>query len=119
MIAWETGTIEDATTIVGARGTEHGEPAYGDYHWLSPGKRTLRPRDAGDDVKYLQSRLDVLADGYFGPETAQALAAFRRAHGLTDEAVAGREVWSLLMTTSAVSESRRRRWWPAPLRAAR
>lgn len=117
MIAWETGTIENATG--GARGTGQGQPAFGDYHWLSPGSRTVRLGDAGDDVKYLQSKLAVPADGYFGAATARALASFRQAHGLTDEAVAGREVWSLLITAPAVSEPRRRRWWPAPMRAAR
>ena len=119
MIAWETGTIGDPATAMRARGTTSVGPAYGDYHWLSPGSRTVRPLDAGDDVKYLQSTLGVPADGYFGPDTAQALAAFRQAHGLSDEAVAGREVWSLIVTTPAATASRRRRWWPVTMRAAR
>jgi peptidoglycan hydrolase-like protein with peptidoglycan-binding domain len=125
MIAWETGTVDSANRselapepVVGESADATGPATFGDYHWLSPGTRTLRPLDAGDDVKFLQARLGVRPDGYFGPDTTQALVAFREANGLPAEPVAGREVWSLLIVTTT-TVPQRRRWWPAPLRAAR
>jgi peptidoglycan hydrolase-like protein with peptidoglycan-binding domain len=125
MIAWETGSVDSAdrsvltTEPAAVADAETAAPtSYGDYHWLSPGTRTLRPLDAGDDVKFLQARLGVRSDGYFGPDTTRALIAFREANGLPAEPEAGREVWSLLIVATS-SVPQRRRWWPAPLRAAR
>jgi peptidoglycan hydrolase-like protein with peptidoglycan-binding domain len=100
------------------RGTG-GRAGYGNYQWLSPGSRTLRLNDAGDDVKFLQRHLGVEADGYFGPDTAQALAQFRQVCGIDagpDEAlvaprvVAGRDVWSALLGTRSALPRTRRRW---------
>ncbi|HEY7717962.1 MAG TPA: peptidoglycan-binding domain-containing protein [Pedococcus sp.] len=111
MIAWETGALDGAET------TARPGLAFDDYHWLAPGARTLRPLDAGDDVKYLQARLGVRADGYFGPRTAQALVAFLEDRGLEAEPVVGRAVWALLIDRPAVQARRRR--WPVALRVAR
>lgn len=95
---------------------------YGNYQWLSPGSRTLRLMDAGDDVKFLQRHLGVEPDGYFGPETALALAEFRQEQGLSrgleetstaegvQAVVAGRDVWGALLGTRSQLPRTRRRW---------
>lgn len=54
--------------------------------WL---KRTLRQGDKGDDVRQLQTRLHVGADGVFGPRTEAAVVAFQKSHGLTPDGVVG------------------------------
>jgi peptidoglycan hydrolase-like protein with peptidoglycan-binding domain len=113
----DDGLEEADEAPVGGPGEADLPPAaYGDYHWVSPGTRTLRMLDAGDDVTFLQARLGVRADGYFGPVTAAALCAFRRSQGLSAEPVAGREVWSLFV--AAAPPRRRRRWWSAAPRPA-
>lgn len=100
------------------RGTG-GRAGYGNYQWLSPGSRTLRLMDAGDDVKFLQRHLGVEADGYFGPATAQALAQFRQISGIDNGSddglvaapvVAGRDVWAALLGTRSPLPRTRRRW---------
>jgi peptidoglycan hydrolase-like protein with peptidoglycan-binding domain len=110
---------------------------YGNYQWLSPGSRTLRLRDAGDDVKFLQRHIGAEPDGYFGPDTARALAEFRERHGLGGaegaaaggtgtsgtglgtgdpstsdlaEVVAGRDVWAAVLGTTNPTHRTRRRW---------
>ena len=118
MIAWETGTIGDPPRPWG-----HGARRRWGRHTVTitgslPGSRTVRPLDAGDDVKYpVHARRACRR--LLRPRHCPALAAFRQAHGLSDEAVAGREVWSLIVTTPAATASRRRRWWPVAMRAAR
>ncbi|HET8981143.1 MAG TPA: peptidoglycan-binding domain-containing protein [Pedococcus sp.] len=113
MIAWEAdamGTEDAGDTRTRGTGAAVEASEYGTYQWWGPGIRTLRELDAGDDVKYLQARLGLEADGYLGADTARALAAFREAHGLTAEALADREVWSLLVEPQASPAVTRRRW---------
>jgi peptidoglycan hydrolase-like protein with peptidoglycan-binding domain len=93
---------------------------YGNYQWLRPGSRTLRLKDAGDDVKYLQRHIGAEPDGYFGPETARALAEFRRRQGLGDPeeapggdlvgVVVGRDVWAAILGGQSALTRTRRRW---------
>jgi peptidoglycan hydrolase-like protein with peptidoglycan-binding domain len=115
--------VTERVTGPSASGRER--PAgYGNYQWLSPGSRTLRLKDAGDDVKFLQRHIGVEPDGYFGPETARALAAFREQQGLGGadgatatgdpadpaDVVAGRDVWAAVLGTTNPLHRTRRRW---------
>lgn len=56
---------------------------------------TLKPGDIGPAVKALQQELESLGyhvgalDGSYGTSTAQAVAAFQRAHSLTADGVVG------------------------------
>ena len=96
---------------------------YGNYQWLAPGSRTLRLMDAGDDVKFLQRHIGAEPDGYFGPETARALAEFREQQGLGGAGesaepqtgdpvgvVVGRDVWSVILGSRSPLPRTRRRW---------
>ncbi len=75
-------------------GTRH-YPAYGFIHPRQA--RVLRlqePPMQGPDVRVLQERLivegfDIAADGVFGPQTRDALAAYQRRNGLTQDGIAG------------------------------
>lgn len=55
-------------------------------------KRTLRlksPMMSGDDVKALQTQLNVPVDGIFGPATKAAVEVFQHAHGLRADGICG------------------------------
>ncbi|HEX8001097.1 MAG TPA: glycoside hydrolase family protein [Mycobacteriales bacterium] len=54
--------------------------------WFS---RTLQQGARGDDVKALQQRLHIGADGVFGPATKAAVVSFQRSKGLTADGVVG------------------------------
>lgn len=51
--------------------------------------RTLREGDSGNDVKELQKRLKLNADGEFGPKTKAAVVAFQKSKKLTADGVVG------------------------------
>jgi len=52
---------------------------------------------AGDAVAWLQRRLAITADGEFGNQTAQAVKAFQKANGLTDDGEVGPKTWGALV----------------------
>lgn len=52
-------------------------------------KRLLRRGDVGPDVRALQSRLGIDADGAFGALTEEAVRRFQQAHGLAADGIAG------------------------------
>lgn len=56
-------------------------------HW--PPSRVLKRPMTGDDVKELQRRLKIKADGAFGKDTEAAVKAFQRKHGLDDDGKVG------------------------------
>lgn len=47
------------------------------------------PHMQGDDVKALQEKLGITADGSFGPSTKAALIAFQEENGLPADGIAG------------------------------
>lgn len=51
--------------------------------------KTLKLGSTGFDVKQLQTKLGIVADGIFGPHTADAVRAFQASHGLTADGVVG------------------------------
>lgn len=50
----------------------------------------------GDDVKKLQEKLKILADGDFGHITLEAVKEFQQAHGLTPDGKVGPYTWEKL-----------------------
>jgi peptidoglycan hydrolase-like protein with peptidoglycan-binding domain len=73
-------------------------PVYGAYVSLvKPGVRTLRRLSAGDDVKWLQAKLKIKADGYFGDGTLQSVKKFQAAHKLLPDGVVGTSTWKKLL----------------------
>lgn len=53
------------------------------------GHRVLKDGMTGDDVKELQKKLGVKADGIFGPKTEDALIKYQNKNGLTPDGKAG------------------------------
>lgn len=49
----------------------------------------LRLNDRGEEVKELQSKLGITADGHFGRNTEAAVIAFQKRSGLTADGIAG------------------------------
>lgn len=58
--------------------------------------KTLRKGDRGEDVKVLQKKLNVLADGIFGAMTEEAVRQFQGEMGLAADGVAGPRTWGAL-----------------------
>lgn len=53
--------------------------------------------DTGTDVAALQTALDIMADGIFGPGTQAAVASFQRSHGLLPDGIVGPKTWAVLL----------------------
>jgi putative chitinase len=58
---------------------------------------TLRRGSKGDDVKRMQAKLGLVADGDFGPGTEAALKKWQAANGLTADGVAGPQTLAKLL----------------------
>lgn len=63
------------------------------YRWLqSGGIRDLRLSDpwmSGEDVRFVQLKVQVAVDGIYGPRTAAAVRLWQRGHGLTEDGIVG------------------------------
>lgn len=57
---------------------------------------TLKKGSKGEEVKTLQSKLNLIADGIFGPLTEEAVKAFQKANGLTADGIVGPNTWTKL-----------------------
>ncbi len=62
---------------------------------------TLRRGSKGADVRILQQRLGITADGDFGPKTDAAVRAYQARNGLTVDGIVGPQTWSSLMARAA------------------
>jgi hypothetical protein len=59
-------------------------------------RATLKVGSKGADVKYLQKKLKITADGDFGPNTKNAVAAFQKKNGLTADGIVGPNTWKAI-----------------------
>jgi hypothetical protein len=69
-----------------------------------PPPATLRIKSRGELVKRLQAGVGLKGaqvDGWFGEATSKALAEFQRAHGLSEDGIAGPQVWDAINKTAA------------------
>ena len=57
---------------------------------------TLKRGSRGEDVKILQTKLGISADGIFGPATEAAVIKFQSEHGLTQDGIVGAHTWENL-----------------------
>ena len=57
---------------------------------------TIKRGSRGEDVKVLQARLNLVADGIFGQLTEEAVKAFQKAHYLTADGIVGPKTWEKL-----------------------
>lgn len=62
---------------------------------------TLKLGSKGNDVKTLQSKLNLIADGIFGPLTEEAVKDFQKKNGLTADGIVGQATWSKLGITQS------------------
>ena len=76
----------------------------------TPPRTTLRPGDRGDDVKALQTRLNIhgatpalTVDGSYGPATTAAVEAFQTANGLDVDGIAGPQTQAALKANPATT----------------
>lgn len=58
--------------------------------------RTLRVGTRGEDVKALQRKLGITADGIFGNQTAKAVRSYQSKHGLSADSIAGKNTLTAL-----------------------
>ena len=54
----------------------------------------LKNGSKGDEVKKLQEKLGLAADGVFGPGTEAKVKEWQAANGLTDDGIVGDGTWS-------------------------
>jgi putative chitinase len=66
----------------------------------------LKVGSKGDDVKKLQEKLGLTADGSFGPNTEKKVKEWQSANGLTADGIVGDGTWSKMFgsTTQVVKE---------------
>lgn len=67
----------------------------------TPVQRVLNLGDSGEDVRLVQQKLGIKADGIFGPQTQQAVMEFQRKNGLTVDGIVGPQTWNALFPTYA------------------
>ena len=63
----------------------------------------LKNGSKGEDVKKLQAKLGLAADGSFGPGTEAKVKAWQAANGLTSDGVVGDGTWSKLFGSAPVA----------------
>lgn len=68
---------------------------------------TLKKGSRGENVKTLQKKLNLIADGAFGAITEEAVKAFQKAHGLTPDGIVGAKTWAALGCTLSRGQNSR------------
>lgn len=61
-----------------------------------PSRRTIKIGSRGADVKYLQQRLGILADGIFGLGTKRAVINFQKSRLLAADGIVGPKTWAAI-----------------------
>lgn len=61
----------------------------------------LKRGSRGDDVKRLQSALNLIADGIFGPLTEEAVKDYQIHHNLTVDGIVGNKTWNSLFPSQS------------------
>jgi murein DD-endopeptidase MepM/ murein hydrolase activator NlpD len=59
-------------------------------------RATVKKGSSGEDVRYLQNKLVIGADGVFGPITDKAVRAFQASKGLVVDGIVGPKTWGAL-----------------------
>lgn len=58
--------------------------------------KTLRKGDKGEEVKLLQSKLNITSDSIFGDDTESAVMSLQREHNLVVDGIVGDKTWAAL-----------------------
>lgn len=80
------GTLVDPATVIGAA-----DPKPIISH------RTLKLGSTGAEVRQLQQKLGIRADGIFGPITRRAVINFQKRKGLAADGIVGPKTWAALL----------------------
>ena len=105
------GFINSWGITVGDKGWQWIPEAYFNGTWIWSGwtevfnvvipftfTKTLRMGDTGLDVKMLQTKLGIPADGKFGKQTQATVIAFQKTHNLTPDGIVGPKTNAVLNT---------------------
>jgi putative chitinase len=65
----------------------------------------LKIGSSGEDVKKLQQKLGIGADGSFGPGTEKAVKQWQSANGLTADGIVGAATWAKMFSSPAQGQS--------------
>lgn len=57
---------------------------------------TIKKGSRGEDVRTLQKKLNLVADGIFGTLTEEAVKEFQKSRGLTADGIVGAKTWAAL-----------------------
>ena len=63
------------------------------------GRRTLQRGSRGEDVRTVQTKIGIAADGVFGPATEAAVRQFQRNRNVVPDGIVGPKTWQLLDNT--------------------
>jgi putative chitinase len=66
----------------------------------------LKVGSKGEDVKKLQAKLGLGADGVFGPETEKAVKKWQVDHDLVADGIVGDSVWSKMFDIDVITEDK-------------
>jgi putative chitinase len=66
----------------------------------------LKVGSKGEDVKKLQAKLGLGADGVFGPGTEKAVKKWQIDHNLTADGIVGDGTWSKMFASSVITEDK-------------
>lgn len=83
-VRWSTARKIDITEYLSKSPRETGN--YTKYPTLSAG-------DIGEEVRTVQMRLGIIADGVFGPQTKRAVIDFQKENGLVADGIVGVNTW--------------------------
>ena len=64
----------------------------------------LKVGSKGDDVKKLQEKLGLTADGSFGPNTEKKVKEWQSANGLTADGIVGDGTWGKMFAGEVIKE---------------
>ncbi len=84
------GSTSDARTLVNDSGLPKPDKL------KKAGRPTIKEGSRGRAVSYLQRKLNIAADGIFGPQTEQAVKAFQRQKNLTVDGIVGENTWAAI-----------------------
>jgi pyruvate/2-oxoglutarate dehydrogenase complex dihydrolipoamide acyltransferase (E2) component len=59
-------------------------------------RATVRAGTTGEDVRYLQTKLGITADGIFGRQTQAAVKAYQQGSGLVVDGIVGPKTWAAI-----------------------
>lgn len=69
---------------------------------------TIQLNSKGEDVKQIQTALNLYPDGIFGPNTKEAVVAFQRENGLKPDGIVGPETLKVLQARTNMRASKRK-----------